>query len=212
MEPTYYRTRYSFDPGRKAVWRAIVEHLQRMFFPGREIAVVDLGCGYGDFVNLVKAHQRFAVDVEDVSSYLESDIHFLHQDLTNLSPIGDSAVEVVFSSNVFEHLTKPQLNIVMSEVRRILKPGGLLILIQPNFRFCYRNYFDDYTHETVFSDISLSDFIKSQGLEIRSVKPRFLPFSMKSLIPKSYFLTKIYLSLGFPFIGKQMLVVAQKGE
>jgi SAM-dependent methyltransferase len=210
VESEYYRTRYSYDPGRAAVWRAISEHLQVRFFPGSDLAVADLGCGYGDFINQVTARDRYAVDAADVSSHLREGIRFFRRDLTDLSPIEDESLDVVFSSNVFEHLTKTQLQAVAGEVKRTLKPGGLLILIQPNYRLCYRNYFDDYTHETVFSDVSLRDFVASAGFSIRCVKPRFLPFSMKSRIPRSYILTKLYLALRVPVAAKQMLLVAER--
>jgi hypothetical protein len=58
--------------------------------------------------------------------------------------------------------------------------------------------------------VSLSDFLLSRGYKILALEKRFLPFSFKSRIPKSYLMTKLYLaSFWRPFAG-QMLVVAQR--
>ena len=46
----YFESRFKFDLGRKKVWDAIVDHLQPKFFNNIE-TVVELGCGYGDFIN-----------------------------------------------------------------------------------------------------------------------------------------------------------------
>ena len=82
--------------------------------------------------------------------------------------------------------------------------------MQPNFRYCYRNYFDDYTHETIFTDESLCGLLVAKGFEIFHRRARYLPFSLQSRLPKSYLLTRLYLKLGVPLLAKQMLVVAQK--
>jgi hypothetical protein len=55
-----------------------------------------------------------------------------------------------------------------------------LSVIQPNFRYAYREYFDDYTHVAIFTHVSLCDVFRASGFDIVDVKPRFLPLSIKS--------------------------------
>ena len=84
------------------------------------------------------------------------------------------------------------------------------MFLQPNFRYCAQSYFDDYTHRTIFTDQSLTAWARAAGLEPVVSKPRFLPFSMNSRLPTTYWLTRLYLALGSPVLGAQLLVVAER--
>ena len=204
----YFESRFKFDLGRKKVWDAIVDHLQPKYFNNIE-TVVELGCGYGDFINSVKAEKKIAIDINDCKEFLSSDVTFYKQDVTDLEFIKDNSVDLVFASNLVEHLVWEKIDEMIQEVRRILKKSSKLVLIHPNYSLCSSNYFDDYTHRTIFSDVSLSDYLKSIGFRINYVNPSFLPFSMQGILPKTYFLTKLYLELNSPILGKQMLVVSE---
>ncbi|MDA0205972.1 MAG: hypothetical protein O2795_11585 [Acidobacteria bacterium] len=48
----------------------------------------------------------------------------------------------------------------------MLKPGGRLICVQPNFRLEPRRYFDDYTHKQIYTDVSFRDFLEANGLKV----------------------------------------------
>ena len=208
IKNNYFDFRFKFDLGRKKVWDAIVDHLQPKFFNNIE-TVVELGCGYGDFINSVKAVNKIAVDINDCKDYLSSDVTFYKKNVIDLEFIKTNSVDLVFASNLVEHLVWEEIDKMIHEVRRILKKSSKLVLIQPNYRLCSSNYFDDYTHRTILSDVSLRDYLKSQGFRINYVNPRYLPFSMQGILPKTYFLTKLYLELNSPILGKQMLVVSE---
>lgn len=205
----YFDVRYRFDPRRKQVWRAIVENIQQRFIPD-ESHVLELGCGYGDFINQVKARKKMAVDIEDVQKLLEKDVIFLKQDVTRLDSIGDNSLDIVFASNLLEHLDIDNVSLTLTAIYKKLRSSGKIILLQPNFRLCCKNYFDDYTHRTVFTDESLSGILIAHGFKIEFRKSGYLPFSMQGILPKSYWLTRIYLSLGSPVMGAQMLIVGHR--
>ena len=60
---------------------------------------------------------------------LAPNIHFIAQDCSDEWPLGDCSLDVVFSSNFFEHLrAKDDLCRTLGEVHRCLKPGGRLIV------------------------------------------------------------------------------------
>lgn len=205
----YYLHRYIYDPSRSEVWKAIVEDLSK--YIRSSDTVIDIGCGFGDFISQVNCKERIAVDINrnEWTNFSER-IKFIHSDSSDLNSIPRNSVDVVFSSNLFEHLNKHQLDLTLKEIYRIMRPGSKLIIIQPNYRYCYREYFDDYTHISVFSHISLSDLLKTCHFIPIKIVPRYLPLTMKSRLPKNYWLTKLYLKFPFKFMGKQMLLVFQK--
>ena len=202
----YHKTRFKFDPGRLKVWRAITEYLQP--YVGKDKTVFDLGAGYGDFINLVQAKKKYALDISaDVKDYIDPEVTFIHKPSTSLEDIKTNSLDVVFSSNLMEHLDREQLDTTMKGVQRGMKDGGTLILIGPNFRYAYREYFDDYTHKAIFTHLSLADIMFEYGFKPIKVVPRFLPLSLKSRLPKSYWLTKLYLHSPVRPMGKQMLLI-----
>lgn len=206
----YYLTRYTFDSGRAKVWKAITEYLQQYV---REDAdcVLDLGAGYCDFINNIKAREKLAVDMNPgASRYCHDNVTFHCASVNDLSVLRDNSVDVLFASNLLEHLDDFELVCAVKEFNRVLKQGARIILIQPNYRYAYKEYFDDYTHKKVFTHISLRDFFQANGFDVIKAYPRFLPFSLKSRLPKSYILTKLYLYSFYKPLAKQMLLVFKK--
>ena len=203
---SYHKTRFKFDPGRTKVWRAITEYLQS--YIGSDKTVLDLGCGYGDFINLVQAKKKYALDIgKDVEEYIDKSTIFINAPSTSLDDIPSNSLDVVFSSNLFEHLDDEALDKTMRGITRCMKKSGTLILIGPNFRYAYRNYFDDYTHKKIFTHVSLADAMAEYGFRAIKIVPKFLPLTVKSHLPKSYLLTKLYINSPIRPLGKQMLLI-----
>ena len=206
----YYETRYSFDIGRSRVWKAVAEYLQQFVRHDMD-RVLDLGAGYCDFINNIKAREKFAVDMNPQGAqFCGPGVSFFCASATDLGVLATDSVDVLFASNLLEHLDDGEMACAMNEFHRVLAPGGRVILMQPNFRYAYREYFDDYTHKKIFTHISLRDFFQANGFEAIRVQPRFLPFSLKSRLPKSYFLTKLYLLSPYKPMAGQMLLVLKK--
>ncbi len=98
------------------------------------------------------------------------------------------------------------------EVRRVLKPGGRFIIMQPNFAYCARSYFDFFDHVLVFTRAGMAEGLHAAGFHIEVERDRFLPYSSKRRLPKAPWLVSAYLKfpLAWKFIGAQMLLVAEK--
>jgi hypothetical protein len=96
-----------------------------------------------------------------------------------LRPSGRRRSTWVLASNILEHFEPGVAASVVDDVGRMLKPGGRFIIIQPNFRYAAKHYFDDYTHRSVFTDVSLPNLLRAHGFAIDRVDPRFLPYSMR---------------------------------
>lgn len=205
----YFATRFPRDARRAAVWQSICEYLQPFVPPTG--TVLELGAGYCDFINGVRARRRLALDIHDeVLRAAATGVEAHVGSCTRLDFLDADSVDVVFASNLLEHLELPDVMATVREVWRVLKPEGRLLLLQPNFRFAYREYFDDYTHRTVFTDRSLPDLLTASGFGIMRVEPRFLPFSLRGGLPACGWLVTAYLRSPWrPWAG-QMLAVARK--
>ena len=208
-QEAYYRTRFTALEARDRAWPVICQHLQR--YVDADGVVLDLGAGYCSFINHISAQERHALDANpDLATRAAAGVHAHVGSCDDLSRFADAYFNVVFASNLLEHLTRAELDRTLAEIVRVLRPGGRLVLIQPNFRYCSREYFDDYTHQLVFSHVSLADLIDGSGFEIEDVRPRFLPLTFKSRLPSWRWLVYLYLRMPFRPFGKQMLIVGRR--
>jgi ubiquinone/menaquinone biosynthesis C-methylase UbiE len=203
----YFRTRLEHLPQRAEVWRHICDHLTQWIDPTD--AVLELGAGWCDFANHVQAASVVAMDIDaTVTRSAAPHVTSVVGDCTDLSMFPDAHFDVVFASNLLEHLERSQASALLSEARRVLRPAGRLILVQPNFRLDPGRYFDDFTHVAIYTDVSLADYLRSLGWRIELMQARFLPLTMKSRSSRLTFLVPWYLrSPVRPFAG-QMLCVA----
>lgn len=83
----------------------------------------------------------------------------------------------------------------------------------PNIRFLPHLYWDYYDHHIPLSERSLCELLRMCGFDVEHVEPRFMPFTVKSLLPQWAFLVRGYLALrpaSSFFLGKQFLIVAKK--
>ncbi len=207
----YHDTRLAPDERRQILWRTLCcSYFQRLVKP--DGAVLDLGCGYGGFINHIRCARKIAVDQwAGATGYVAPDVQVHIGSIVDLSGIQDCSIDFAFASNVFEHVPKTEFADCLREVRRVLRPGGTLNILQPNYRLCSNEYFDDYTHVSVYSDRSLCDFLRANGLRILDCKPRFLPLTLKSRLPVSPFLIRAYLASPVKPLAKQMFIRAAVG-
>lgn len=205
----YHETRLAYDPRRNIVWKSLWDyHFSKLISPNA--CVLDLGCGYGDFINNVVARRRIGLDVWDgITEHLQPGVESVVSSVTQLEGIEDDSVDFAFACNLFEHITQNDFAKVLDSLRKKMSPDGILNILQPNYRYAYREYFDDYTHISVYSHISLADFLMANGYEVTEVCPRFLPLTVKSRLPVWPPLIGLYLNSPFKPMGKQMLVCAR---
>jgi hypothetical protein len=205
----YHDTRLAPDARRDVVWKA----LWRYYFRNRirpSDTVLDLGSGYGDFINNVVADRRIAVDLwPGFESYLDPGVEAIVGPVSDLSRIADGSVDYAFASNLFEHVTQQEFADTLASLRKKLSQTGSLTILQPNYRYAYREYFDDYTHVSIYSHVSLCDFLSANGFEPVEARPRFLPLTVKSRLPTWAPLIGLYLHSPLKPLGKQMLVRAR---
>ena len=206
----YHRTRLAHDPRREILWRALWKFHFSRYITSSD-CVLELGCGYADFINNVQSRRRIALDSwPGFLKYLAKDVEGHIGDATDLSFLDRASVDFAFASNVFEHLTKESLSLVLDQLREKLTIRGKLAILQPNYRYAYKEYFDDYTHVSVYSHESLCDFLAAHNYQVIECIPRFMPLTVKDrkmIVSES--LIRLYLSLPMKPLGKQMFVIAR---
>jgi len=211
--PALYAHR--FDAAERAakarVWAILCSDFLQRYVPP-DGAILDLGGGYCEFINHIRAARRYVVDGSpQVQEFAAAGVEAHCGPADRLDFLPDASVDVVFASNFFEHLpNSAALLAVLAEVRRVLRPHGRLLILQPNIRYAYREYWDFLDHHLALSHVSMGEALALSGFRVVEMIPRFLPFSTKSALPSWPSLVRLYLRvpLAHRLLGKQMFVVA----
>ncbi len=115
-------------------------------------------------------------------------VHVVTDRITELPQFADETVDLVYMCHILEHIRMPRLGQVLSEMKRMLKVGGVLRLSVPDFDRLIEVYREaggdldaitkqlmggqesDYnTHYAVFNHRSLSAMLREVGF--RTVRP-----------------------------------------
>lgn len=132
----------------------------------------------------------------------------------DMSDVESGSVDVVFTSNFFEHLAdKRALMRTLAECHRVLGPGGRLLVLMPNLRYVGSRYWDYFDHHLPLTHVSLAEGLRLAGFEPEEIIPRFLPYTVKdSRLPVRTSLVRLYLRLrpAWRILGRQMFVAARK--
>ena len=193
---------------RRAVWSVIADDLfVRM---GRPRVVLDPACGRGEFISSVPAKDRWAIDqMESVAELEHLGVHTIVSDMfaVDLPP---KHFDAILLSNTLEHLmTYHDVQRCLKKMHAAIRPGGVVAVLGPNFKYCAKEYFDCADHVLALTEVSVEEHLFAAGFEIRSVLPRYLPYSFRGWLPPSERLTRFYLRSpwAFPLLGKQFLVI-----
>lgn len=137
------------------------------------------GCGRGEFLNEfnklgLKCH---GIDLsQNAGSILDKKVDVIKGfDLEKDKwPYPDNFFDIIYNKSLLEHLNEPDK--FLNEARRVLKPYGKILCLVPDWESNYKTYFDDFTHRTPFTKISLNDIYEITDFKnIRVVKFRQLP-------------------------------------
>ena len=152
--------------------RDVIKTLRRQYLPFVQPLIsyypdgniFDIGCGRGEWLELMKeiGFSPYGVDLDEgmlsdckafnLPAELGDAIPFLKK-LENESQVVVSAFHVV------EHISFEQLQTVVREALRVLRPGGLLIMETPNpenIGVATRNFYLDPTHQKPIPPLLLS--------------------------------------------------------
>ncbi|MGH7660880.1 MAG: class I SAM-dependent methyltransferase [Vulcanimicrobiaceae bacterium] len=211
-----YRDRFSAAEreSKDKIWQVLCQNFFQQFVRADADTVLDVGSGLGEFTRHIKARRKIAIDLNPESERLvPQGTEFHLSSAENMTAVPDNSVDVAFSSHFLEHLpSKAIVDGVLSEIYRVLKPGGIYVALQPNLRLCGWRYWDFHDHHVPMSDRSGREAFAAAGFEIEKLIPRFLPFTTKTWLPQHPALVRAYLAfpLAWLVLGKTFLIVGKK--
>jgi SAM-dependent methyltransferase len=198
---------------KRRLWAVLCKHFFQRYVPA-DATVLDLACGYGEFLAGIAAARKHGLDLNpDSAAFAPPDARFHHGSAERIPELSEASLDVVFCSNFLEHLPDKAAALrVFVEVRRLLKPGGRFLVLGPNIRAVPGAYWDFWDHHLPLSERSLAEGLLLSGFTLERVIPRFLPYSTKSRLPQAPVLVAAYLHfpLAWRLLGKQFFVVARK--
>jgi SAM-dependent methyltransferase len=204
-----YRHRKVKQGARDAVWREVAPFVHRMM--GSPRRVLDPAVGRFEFINAVPAEERWGIDaVLYEGATCDPDVKMLFGDASQID-LPPDYFDGIFVSNLLEHFgTQDEIASFLGRMRDVIVPGGRVVVMGPNFRYCAKRYFDYADHTLALTHVAVDEHLYAAGFEVDRVIPRFLPYSFSGALPASRRLTKAYLRLPpvWRVLGKQFLVLA----
>jgi SAM-dependent methyltransferase len=145
----------------KYLWRDIELSIKQgkdfLYDESKKIKTLDVGCGNKPYRDLFDDCEYNGMDYSDTGA--EPDIIGSAMEM----PFEDESYDLVFSTQVIEHLTEPQQ--MVNECYRVLKPKGVLILTGPfywplheipNDFYRFSRYgFENLLNKAGFQDIAI---------------------------------------------------------
>lgn len=208
-----YRTRFEKNVRyRQQVWELLGAFFGRWIKP--QDTVLDLGCGWCEFINAAKCGRKFGMDLNpDARSHANPDVSIVEQDCSQPWTVPAGSLDVVFTSNFLEHLPdKNALERTLASAHGALKQGGIFIAMGPNIKYVRGAYWDFFDHYIPLTELSLEEALTKNGFRVRESFARFLPYTMSQGRQYPVWMLRLYLSMrpAWRIWGKQFLVVAAK--
>ena len=194
-----------------------IKYINEQIKDGKQRKILDLGCGTGAISacfdnNYIKHGLEIEKSItEPTKKTFDKDK--LHVGVLDDNTFSDEFFDIVFSSQVIEHVPKP-INFIKN-VCRILKTHGKLVIGTPNFDSAAARRFKDNfrllhdkTHCSLFGDRGLCDLLNDHGFQIDKIDHPFFEtkyFTMENLA-RMFDTTKV----SPPFYGNIMTIYATK--
>jgi SAM-dependent methyltransferase len=181
---------------KEIVWKTLCTYFFQRYVRQSDV-VLDLAAGHGEFINNIQCNEKIAVDLSPtLQSYANSDIRVVITPAHDLGQIDSDSVDVIFASNIFEHLpNKETMMKSLSEAKRVLRPGGRILILQPNIRVLGGRYWDFIDHYLPISDRTIGEALSYLDMQVEEIRPRFLPYTTKSSLPAHPLIVRLYLKL-----------------
>ncbi len=151
--------------------------------------VLDLGCGRGEWLELMRDTGIAAVGIDHNAAFLQAcrelGLNAIGADaVAYLQSLPDDSLSMVTGFHIVEHVPFKELVLMVDEIRRVLKPGGIVILETPNpenFMVGSYAFYTDPTHRNPIPSATLDFLLTMRGfgrtevMKLREWTAAFLP-------------------------------------
>jgi SAM-dependent methyltransferase len=156
----------------------------------RDAHIVELGCGPGEMLDLLRKEgftRAVGVDIsaEQIAIARSQGLEVEHGDAASFLARRETTVDVILGIDFLEHLTKDEIADLLPRIRSALSEGGLMVFQTVNASGIHgaRVGFGDLTHMTLFNESSIRQLLNVYGFEIVEISetgPR--PISVKGWV------------------------------
>ncbi len=170
--------------------RVYLPDIQKVYRPDVEHPLLDLGCGRGEWLQLLRenGYQALGVDLNRVMVQECHDLGLQVQEMDALSFLrqcSSGSVSAVTGFHIIEHLPQDQIVYLLDEALRVLCPGGLLLFETPNpenilVGACY--FYTDLSHKKPIVPATLAFLAEYRGFRNIKIK-RLHKYSEKRPVP-----------------------------
>jgi ubiquinone/menaquinone biosynthesis C-methylase UbiE len=199
VKKTYSAIAYEFDATRDRPWpefKVFLEEIKRRFINKKRLAALDVGCGNGRLSHFLKNYPIEYIGIDNnrimlrIAKKKNPKARFRYADTCKL-PFSAHSFDTVWSIALLHHLPTKKLRLqALKEMKRVLKPGGLLCLTVWNlWQKKYKKYIDTKTHHAqipwgqnkkilryyyAFRATELRDLLKKSGFrKIKQFRPSY---------------------------------------
>jgi len=184
----YFRNQASRS-GSPDLYVKIIEnhkHLKKEIIPlipsDKNINILDIGCGYGDLLLLLKDlgyKNTIGIDISDeqVKIAMELGINNVTQtDINTYLETVKDEIDLIIGIDIIEHFNKEELTCMLEKIKNSLKDGGMAIFRTPNTDapFGTTYYFGDFTHESFLNYSSTEQLFLSAGFQKIKIMPSYI--------------------------------------
>jgi 2-polyprenyl-3-methyl-5-hydroxy-6-metoxy-1,4-benzoquinol methylase len=163
-------------------WRIEARQMMDLARVSQGTRVLEIGCGGGGLLRLLRERGAVAVGVDTLDVALElakcrdgssGGLMVTRIDSDGALPFRDGSFDVIVGQHVVEHLA--DVDAALCEWKRLVTPGGHLVLATPNARYPDPAHFADASHTLVFSLPELRGAVERAGFAVEACYTLF-PF------------------------------------
>ncbi len=145
----------------------LVNYLVNHYSIKKNQSLLELGCGRGEFLKeflSLEINSR-GLDQSDYARKINPPNTVDVCDIVKEKklPYSDNTFNFVFSKSFIEHFF--EVDFIFNEIHRILKPGGKIITMTPDWTYVFDHFYDDYTHKKPFTLNSLREIHEASSFK-----------------------------------------------
>jgi SAM-dependent methyltransferase len=196
---SYINTVYNRERSPKTKYPSeLIDYLIKRFHLRKKNKILELGVGNGDFLIEFQKKGLICTGIDkEISPFADKKLNIKKVDLTKHKlPFAGGSFDIIYHKSFLEHFYRDEADHIMSETWRVLKKGGKLVVLVPDWVSQKETFFEDYTHVHPYDELAISDLLDIYRFQrVKSEKFYQLPVLWKYPVLKlfssliSFFLT-----------------------